>query len=188
MAIYTHQGGSRVTRRRLTSCQANVKQDKSQAHVKQKSSKLQAHVPLLSYTKSCDIHAFNSDCAPPHHPTTIRWLVKITQDPPVCTNTHQRGPPASLDVGGGFDFTWSSMKGLRRSGVVILQMTLVEPSAQYRGCGCVCVTGTSWRNDVLSQFCVAMNEVAQQEWVTWLDPIAQCSGCMGDPCTQRQYM
>ncbi|MBW0487376.1 hypothetical protein O181_027091, partial [Austropuccinia psidii MF-1] len=98
-----HQGESRVNRRRLTSRQANVKQDKSRAHVKQKSSERQAHVLLLSYTKSCDIHqywfpcAFNSDSSPPDHPATVRWLVKITQDPPVCTNTHQRGPSASLD-------------------------------------------------------------------------------------------
>ncbi|MBW0561638.1 hypothetical protein O181_101353, partial [Austropuccinia psidii MF-1] len=33
-----------------------------------------------------------------------------TRPPPVCTHTHQRGPSASLDVGGGFDFTRSSMK------------------------------------------------------------------------------
>ncbi|MBW0519423.1 hypothetical protein O181_059138, partial [Austropuccinia psidii MF-1] len=100
-----------------------------------------AHVTLLSYTKSCDIHqswfacAFNSDSSPHDHPATVRWLVKITQDPPVCTNTHQRGPSASLDVGGGFDFTRSSMRGICLSGIVVLQMTLVEPTAQYRRCG-----------------------------------------------------
>ncbi|MBW0576026.1 hypothetical protein O181_115741, partial [Austropuccinia psidii MF-1] len=60
-----HQGESRVNRQRLTSRQANVKQDKNSS--------------------------------PPDHPATIQWLVKITQDPPVCTNTHQRGPSASLD-------------------------------------------------------------------------------------------
>ncbi|MBW0584398.1 hypothetical protein O181_124113, partial [Austropuccinia psidii MF-1] len=82
-----HQGESCVNHRQLTS--------------------RQEHVPLLSYTKSCDIHqywfpcAFNSDSSPPDHPATIQWLVKIPQDPPVCTNTHQRGPSASLDVGGG---------------------------------------------------------------------------------------
>ncbi|MBW0562494.1 hypothetical protein O181_102209, partial [Austropuccinia psidii MF-1] len=114
---------------------------KSRAHVKQKSSKLQAHVTLLSYTKSCDIHkywfpcAFNSDSSPPDHTATIRWLVKFSQDPPVCTHTHQRGPSASLDVGRVFDFTSSSMKRLRLSGIVVLQMTLVEPSTKYRGCG-----------------------------------------------------
>ncbi|MBW0556904.1 hypothetical protein O181_096619, partial [Austropuccinia psidii MF-1] len=59
--------------------------------------------------------------SPPDHPATVQWLVRITQDPPVCTNTHQRGPSASLDVGGGFDFTRSSMKGLRLSGIVVLQ-------------------------------------------------------------------
>ncbi|MBW0535788.1 hypothetical protein O181_075503 [Austropuccinia psidii MF-1] len=64
-------------------------------------------------------------------------------------HTHQRGPSASLDVGGGFDFTSSSMKGLRLSRIVVFQMTLVDPAAQYRGCGCVCVTGTPWPNDVL---------------------------------------
>ncbi|MBW0536189.1 hypothetical protein O181_075904, partial [Austropuccinia psidii MF-1] len=71
-----HQGESRVNRRRLTSRQANVKQDKSRAHVKRTSS---------------------THSSPPDHPATIQWLVKITQDPPVCTNTHQRGPSASLD-------------------------------------------------------------------------------------------
>ncbi|MBW0557522.1 hypothetical protein O181_097237 [Austropuccinia psidii MF-1] len=71
-----HQGKSCVNRWRLTSHQEKVKQDKSQAHVKQKSSKRRAHVPLLSYTKSCDIHqywfpcAFNSDSSPPDHPAT----------------------------------------------------------------------------------------------------------------------
>ncbi|MBW0519279.1 hypothetical protein O181_058994 [Austropuccinia psidii MF-1] len=135
----SHQGESRVNRWQLTSCQANVKQDKSQAHVKQQSSKRQAHVLLLSYTKSCDNHqywfpcAFNSDSSPPDHPPTVQWLVKFTQDLPVCTNTHQRCPSASLDVGGGFDFTRSSMKGLLLSGIVVLKMTLVEPAAQYRG-------------------------------------------------------
>ncbi|MBW0481122.1 hypothetical protein O181_020837 [Austropuccinia psidii MF-1] len=105
------------------------------------SSKRRAQVTLLSYTKSCDIHkywfpcAFNSDSSPPDHPATVRWLVKITQDPPVCTNTHQRGPSASLDVGGGFDFTRSSMKGLCLSRIVVLQMTLVESAAQHRGAG-----------------------------------------------------
>ncbi|MBW0586372.1 hypothetical protein O181_126087 [Austropuccinia psidii MF-1] len=145
MDCMKHQGKSRVNRRQLTSHQANVKQDKSQAHVKRKSSKRRAHVLLLPYTKSCDIHqywfpcAFNSDSSPPDHPATVRWLVKITQDPPVCTNTHQRGPSASLDVGKGFDFTRSSMKGLRLSRIVVLQMTLVETAAQYRGCGCACM-------------------------------------------------
>ncbi|MBW0533324.1 hypothetical protein O181_073039, partial [Austropuccinia psidii MF-1] len=101
--------------------------DKSRAHVKRKASKRRAHVLLLSYTKSCDIHqywsrcAFNSDSSPPDHPTTVRWLVKIAQDPPVCKHTHQRGPSASLDVGGGFDFTRSSIKGLRLSRIVVLQ-------------------------------------------------------------------
>ncbi|MBW0589038.1 hypothetical protein O181_128753, partial [Austropuccinia psidii MF-1] len=63
---------------RLTSRQANVKQDKSRAHFKRKSSKCRAHVLLLSYTKSCDIHqywfrcAFNSDSSPPDHPATVR--------------------------------------------------------------------------------------------------------------------
>ncbi|MBW0575491.1 hypothetical protein O181_115206 [Austropuccinia psidii MF-1] len=52
---YIHRGKSRVNRRRLTSRQANIKQDKSRAHVKQKSSERQAHVTLWSYTKSCDI-------------------------------------------------------------------------------------------------------------------------------------
>ncbi|MBW0586174.1 hypothetical protein O181_125889 [Austropuccinia psidii MF-1] len=37
MVVY-HQGESRVNRRRLTSRQANVKQDKSRAHVKRTSS------------------------------------------------------------------------------------------------------------------------------------------------------
>ncbi|MBW0551199.1 hypothetical protein O181_090914 [Austropuccinia psidii MF-1] len=143
----THQGESRVNCRRLTLRQANVKQDKSQAHVKQKSSEHRAHVLLLSYTKSCDIHqywfpcALNSDSSPPDHPATVQWLVKITQDPPVCTKTHQRGPSANLDVGGGFDFTRSSIRGLRLSGIFVLQVTLVEPSAQYRVCGCACVSG-----------------------------------------------
>ncbi|MBW0587425.1 hypothetical protein O181_127140, partial [Austropuccinia psidii MF-1] len=88
-----HQGKSCVNHWQLTSHQANVKQDKIRAHVKQKSSKLQAHVTLLSYTKSCYIHqywfhcAFNSDSSPPDHPATVRWLVKITQDRPVCTHT-----------------------------------------------------------------------------------------------------
>ncbi|MBW0487251.1 hypothetical protein O181_026966 [Austropuccinia psidii MF-1] len=50
-----HQGESCVNRRRLTSHQANVKQDKSRAQVKRKSSKRRAHITLLSYTKSCDI-------------------------------------------------------------------------------------------------------------------------------------
>ncbi|MBW0482070.1 hypothetical protein O181_021785 [Austropuccinia psidii MF-1] len=50
-----HRGESRVNRRQLTSRQANVKQDKSRAHVKRKSSKRRAHVTLWSYTKSCDI-------------------------------------------------------------------------------------------------------------------------------------
>ncbi|MBW0580232.1 hypothetical protein O181_119947, partial [Austropuccinia psidii MF-1] len=73
-----HQGESRVNRRRLTSRQANVKQDKSRAHVKQKSSERRAHVTLLSYTKSCDIHqywfpcAFKSDSSPPDHPATVQ--------------------------------------------------------------------------------------------------------------------
>ncbi|MBW0578414.1 hypothetical protein O181_118129, partial [Austropuccinia psidii MF-1] len=62
-----------------------------------------------------------SHSSPPDHPATVRWLVKITQDPRVCTNTHQRGPSASLDVGGGFDFTRSSIKGLRLSRIVVLQ-------------------------------------------------------------------
>ncbi|MBW0574589.1 hypothetical protein O181_114304, partial [Austropuccinia psidii MF-1] len=143
--IILHQGESCVNRWRLTSCQANVKQDRSRAHVKRKSRERRAHVLLLYHTKSCDIYqywfpcAFNSDSSPPDHPATVRWLVEITQDPPVCTNTHQRGPSASLDVGGGFDFTRSSMKGLRLSGIVVLQMTLVESAAQYRGCGCACV-------------------------------------------------
>ncbi|MBW0531739.1 hypothetical protein O181_071454 [Austropuccinia psidii MF-1] len=51
----SHRGKSRVNRRRLTSRQANVKQDKSRAQVKQKSSERRAHVTLWSYTKSCDI-------------------------------------------------------------------------------------------------------------------------------------
>ncbi|MBW0565197.1 hypothetical protein O181_104912 [Austropuccinia psidii MF-1] len=51
----SHRGESRVNRRRLTSRQANVKQDKSRAHVKRKSSERRAHVTLWSYTKSCDI-------------------------------------------------------------------------------------------------------------------------------------
>ncbi|MBW0550394.1 hypothetical protein O181_090109 [Austropuccinia psidii MF-1] len=74
---FNHQGKSCVNRRRLTSRQANVKQDKSRAHIKQKSSERQAHVLLLSYTKSCDIHqywfpcAFNSDSSPPDHPATV---------------------------------------------------------------------------------------------------------------------
>ncbi|MBW0482149.1 hypothetical protein O181_021864 [Austropuccinia psidii MF-1] len=133
-----NQGKSCVNRRRWSSRQANVKQDKGQAHVKQKSIERQAHFPLLSYAKSCDIHQycfpcdFNSDSSPPHHPATVRWLVKITQDLSVCTNTHQRGPSASLDVGGGLDFTRSSMKGLHLSAIVVLKMTLVEPAAQYR--------------------------------------------------------
>ncbi|MBW0474442.1 hypothetical protein O181_014157 [Austropuccinia psidii MF-1] len=151
-----HQGKSRFNCWQLTSGQANVKQDKSQAHVKRKSSKRQAHITLLSYTKSCDIHqywfpcSFSSDSSPPDHPATIQCLVKLTQDPPVCTHPHQRGPSASLDVGGGFDFTRSSMKGLCLSWIVVLQMTLVEPAAQYRGCRCVCVMGTPRPNDVLS--------------------------------------
>ncbi|MBW0537783.1 hypothetical protein O181_077498, partial [Austropuccinia psidii MF-1] len=72
------KGESRVNRRRLTSHQANFKQDKSRAHVKQKSSERRAHVLVLSYTKSCDIHqywfrcAFNSDSSPPDHPATVR--------------------------------------------------------------------------------------------------------------------
>ncbi|MBW0489165.1 hypothetical protein O181_028880 [Austropuccinia psidii MF-1] len=91
-----HQGKSRVNYRQLTSCQAKVKQDKSQAHVKQKSIKRQAHITLLSYTQSCDIHqywfprAFNSDSSPPDFPATVEWLVKLTQDPPVCTHTSKR--------------------------------------------------------------------------------------------------
>ncbi|MBW0495448.1 hypothetical protein O181_035163, partial [Austropuccinia psidii MF-1] len=73
-----HQGKSRVNRQRLTSRQENVKQDKSRAHIKQKSSKHRAHALLLSYTKSCDIHqywfrcALNSDSSPPDHPATVR--------------------------------------------------------------------------------------------------------------------
>ncbi|MBW0568307.1 hypothetical protein O181_108022 [Austropuccinia psidii MF-1] len=50
-----HRGESRFNRRRLTSRQANVKQDKSRAHVKRKSSERRAHVTLWAYTKSCDI-------------------------------------------------------------------------------------------------------------------------------------
>ncbi|MBW0496352.1 hypothetical protein O181_036067, partial [Austropuccinia psidii MF-1] len=73
------------------------------------------------------------DSSPPDHPATVQWLVKITQDPPVCTHTHHRGPSAGLDVGGRFEFTRSSMKGLRLSGILILQMTLVEPATQYGG-------------------------------------------------------
>ncbi|MBW0559727.1 hypothetical protein O181_099442 [Austropuccinia psidii MF-1] len=53
--VSRHRGESRVNRRRLTSRQANVKQDKSRAHVKRKSSERRAHVTLWSYTKSCDI-------------------------------------------------------------------------------------------------------------------------------------
>ncbi|MBW0482825.1 hypothetical protein O181_022540 [Austropuccinia psidii MF-1] len=59
----THQGKSCVNRWRLTSHQANIKQDKSQAHIKKKSSKLQAHITLWSYTKSCDIHQYWLPCA-----------------------------------------------------------------------------------------------------------------------------
>ncbi|MBW0592685.1 hypothetical protein O181_132400, partial [Austropuccinia psidii MF-1] len=157
-AAIIHQGKSHVNCRRLTSRQVNVNMDKGRAHVKQKSRKRQAHVPLLSYTKSCDIHqywfpcAFNSDSSAPDHPARAQWFVKITQDPPVCTNTHQRGPSASLYVGRGFDFTRSAMKGLRLTRIVVLQMTLVEPAAKYRGCRCL----------------------AQQEGLTWLEPAAQC--------------
>ncbi|MBW0564149.1 hypothetical protein O181_103864 [Austropuccinia psidii MF-1] len=32
---------------------------------------------------------------------------------------------------------WSSMKGLRLCGIVILRMTLVKPAAQYQGCSAV---------------------------------------------------
>ncbi|MBW0543307.1 hypothetical protein O181_083022 [Austropuccinia psidii MF-1] len=52
---FTHRGESRVNCRRLNSRQANFKQDKSQAHVKPKSSERRAHITLWSYTKSCDI-------------------------------------------------------------------------------------------------------------------------------------
>ncbi|MBW0552408.1 hypothetical protein O181_092123 [Austropuccinia psidii MF-1] len=103
-SIHIHQGESGVNRWRLTSPQENVKQDKSQVHVNQESSSCQAHVTLFYYNKSCDIHqywfpcAFNSDSSPPDHPATVRWLVKIAQDPPVCKHTHKRGPSASIDV------------------------------------------------------------------------------------------
>ncbi|MBW0488422.1 hypothetical protein O181_028137, partial [Austropuccinia psidii MF-1] len=76
--VIVPQGKSRVNCWRLTSRQANVKQDKSRAHVKQKLSSRQAHVLLLSFTKSCDIHqywfprAFNSDSSPPDHPATVQ--------------------------------------------------------------------------------------------------------------------
>ncbi|MBW0570877.1 hypothetical protein O181_110592 [Austropuccinia psidii MF-1] len=66
-----HRGKSRVNRRRLTSRQANVKQDKSRAHVKGKSSERRAHVTLWSYTKSCDIQYNIGSPVPstqiPHH-------------------------------------------------------------------------------------------------------------------------
>ncbi|MBW0471650.1 hypothetical protein O181_011365 [Austropuccinia psidii MF-1] len=39
--------------------------------------------------------------------------------------------------GGGFDFTRSSMKGLRLRGIDILQMTLVESAAEYHRCSAV---------------------------------------------------
>ncbi|MBW0580590.1 hypothetical protein O181_120305, partial [Austropuccinia psidii MF-1] len=48
-----------------------------------------------SYTKdrNCNIlcQLLTKDySSPTDHSATVRWLVKITQDPPVCTNTHQR--------------------------------------------------------------------------------------------------
>ncbi|MBW0582037.1 hypothetical protein O181_121752, partial [Austropuccinia psidii MF-1] len=50
----------------------------SRIKVELTSSEHRAHVLLLSYTKSCDIHqywfccAFNSDSSPPDHPATVR--------------------------------------------------------------------------------------------------------------------
>ncbi|MBW0533822.1 hypothetical protein O181_073537, partial [Austropuccinia psidii MF-1] len=46
-----HQGKSHVNRRQLTSCPANVKQDKSRAHVKR---------------------TLSTHSSPPDHPATIR--------------------------------------------------------------------------------------------------------------------
>ncbi|MBW0479831.1 hypothetical protein O181_019546 [Austropuccinia psidii MF-1] len=99
-----HQGKCCINSWRLTSRQEHVKRDKIQADFKQKSTKCQAHITLWSYTKSCDIHqycflsAFNSDASPPDHPATFQRLAKGSQDPPVSTHTHQRGPSASLNV------------------------------------------------------------------------------------------
>ncbi|MBW0541870.1 hypothetical protein O181_081585, partial [Austropuccinia psidii MF-1] len=74
-----------ATTRALTpgriSCQSSAidfTSSKRQAHVKRKSSERRAHVTLLSYTKSCDIHqywfpcAFKSDSSPPDHPATVQ--------------------------------------------------------------------------------------------------------------------
>ncbi|MBW0493782.1 hypothetical protein O181_033497 [Austropuccinia psidii MF-1] len=65
-----HQGKSCVNRW----CLLHVKQTSSRIQVELTSSERQAHVLLLSYTKSCDIHqylfpcAFNSDSSPPNIP------------------------------------------------------------------------------------------------------------------------
>ncbi|MBW0584385.1 hypothetical protein O181_124100 [Austropuccinia psidii MF-1] len=89
-----HQAKFHINCQQLTSCQANIKKDISQANVQHAPHSGPTPNPVTSTNMGSPVPSTDL----PHCPTTIQRLVKITQELPVFTKTHQRGPPASFDV------------------------------------------------------------------------------------------